>query len=187
MPGVPQGSCIPFGKSSLHLTSPWCSLSSVISPAGPQQPQDPGLCWSCAVTLSQDPGCQVSLGVLSGAVTAKHLQTQPCSSTWVLLGLCRAGQLWDVGSVGQHLEDLVDDPAEEVSAHCRGWTRWPLKISSNPNYSMKAWNISLLNSGIKPTLWIQPLEYLFCSIHSKGKCLPGIFSQPSAACYLLLS
>lgn len=67
------------------------------------QPQDPGLCWSCAVTLSQDPGWQVSLGVLSVTVTAKHLQMQPCSSTWVLLGLCRAAQLWDVGNVGQRM------------------------------------------------------------------------------------
>ena len=35
--------------------------------------------------------------------------------------------------LGSEQPDLVED----VPAHCRGgWTRWPLKVPSNPNYSM---------------------------------------------------
>lgn len=127
--------------------------------AQPQYHKDPGLCWE----LCCDPVTGSRLAAQAGdSEWDRHSKTSANAALQKHLGPAGALQGWATlacwecwaGDVGQHLQDLVDYPVEDVPVHCRSWTRWPLKILSNPNYSMKAQNISLLNSGIKPTLWI---------------------------------
>lgn len=148
---------ISFGKSSLQPTSSWHSFSSLIVPAGAQVgtgPQEPS---SAGAVLCPCTGSRLAA---QAGDTQGDSHSKPSANAAWQQHLAPAGALqgWaalDLGNVaGQHLEGLVDDPVEDVPVCCRGWTRWPLKILSNPNYSMKSQNISLQNSGIKPTLWI---------------------------------
>lgn len=95
----PTGDLISFGKSSLHPTSSWHSFSSLIVPAGAQVgtgPQEPS---SAGAVLCPCTGSRLAAqaGDTQGDSTANPLQMQPGSSTWLLLGLCRAGQLWILG------------------------------------------------------------------------------------------
>lgn len=157
MPGVPQEFCISLGNSSLHPTSSQSSLSSVTIPAGAQVgtspgPQDPRLCWE----LSCDPVTRSRLpGRAEDTEWDSHSRTSANAALQQHLGPPgSAGQLWDVGNVGQRMLGNIWKIWLMIQLRTSLLTVGPLNTLFNPNYSMRVWNISLLNSGIKPTLWI---------------------------------